>query len=344
MTNNGGNSGKKRASGGGGSEPPEQPEGSGGAELPETSRTKALVVTKEINVNDQTYTIETELTDDNMDLRCQLCLGLVSEIARHCLLCGNNVCRDEATPFCIHCRQTDESKFQLNNLRIRINNLKWSCPAGCGSKQDLVNIKAHIRQCEQCTATCSDTQPHKPELLQCIHKGCQEMLDSSELEEHESTCQWRLVELGPSEVPAWQSDLIAENSIDIPENLTPDDVTPQNSAQTCVALLARYIRTINTSQAGAGATPGYPCLWNCSYQGSSNADLDYHYAHWCPLARVACRYCEVPQLRRNLESHERTCGWQPVECPYHCGEQNLCAEDLVANRHFKNCEDVTHTL
>ena len=260
MTNNGGNPRKKRASGGNGSEPPEQPEDTGGSELPEKSQTEVQVVTKEINVDGQPYTIETELTNDNKGLFCLFCRNLVSEMARHCLICTTNICEAEATDTCVTCYQTDKSKFSLINMRTRINSLEWPCPIGCGSKQDLVNMEAHIRQCRESTGACRGAQPDKPVLIKCIHEGCQEMfaLSESELGAHESTCQWRLVDLGSVEMPAWHYDLITKNTIDLPENMTPDDVTPQNSAQTCVALLTRYIHAISTSPAATGATPDYP--------------------------------------------------------------------------------------
>ena len=311
-----------------------------------TPPVKKETVDHQIEVNGKIYTIESELVGNDLELICPICVDLISPKARQCQECGVYVCaRDheilqtQKMP-CPNCR-CDIAGFTDANLKFRINNLQWFCPKGCGSTRDLINIEAHICNCDggeeyECenpgceyTGSYSAVQTHEAicgfSLIECSHEGCQEHLLRQNLEEHELTCKWRLVSLGPIKISAWQKDLIGKYCINIPGNITPENI--QNEAQFLVSLLVNKINSMGSSEeCDIEAPVRSNCCQGCSEEFSAGF-LEAHERE-CNKIKTECDYCKIIIKKAELGQHNQLCKMYPMqysiqECDYTQPRKNL---------------------
>ena len=346
----------KGSPGGNDSNPPQKP-GRDDESSMEVNRLKRITVEKEITVDGESYTLETELTGNDVELYCSICRDLISPEAKQCQKCGVFICASdykklqETGQLCPHSR-CSLNLFQSANLRFRINNLQWPCPKNCGSTYDLVNMAAHIKNCDegeryqeyQCensacnyTGSYSEVLAHEETCdfaaMQCRHEGCQDHPFRKDLEEHEQTCIWQPVNLGPVSIPSWQKNLIDQFCCKLPEYNTPEQIPEHSRAHFCVSLLVQQLVQFSPSSV-------YTCRWNCGYQTNSVSAVENHYSTDCPLVKVPCPFCRRYRARNNLHTHMEACDDRPVTCSYGCGTEGLVARDLSEARHFETCSMV----
>ena len=312
------------SSDGDGSGPPKKPRPDKEPEREVNPPVAKQTVEKEIEVDGETYRITSELTGNDLELICPICLGLVKTKAKRCNGCYKHFCVDEYERIeqtkCPRCRACPVKRFVNVNqgyLEHQINSLPWSCPKSCGYISDLHNIRAHIRNCryeyecehQDCgyTGSFSEVETHEKHCgfapVECSHEGCQERPRRQNLEAHELTCQWRLVTIGPIQVFLWQKDLIDRHSIDMPGNIAPEDIRGEDEAGYALSLLVGKI-----SSAG-------PPTIGCQGCGEEYSDeLIESHARECLLVKQTCEYCGLLKKRAELRGHYQFCDRYPLQC------------------------------
>ena len=328
-----GKSDKKRASDssdGDGSRPPKKP---GSGKEPERAinpPVKKKTVEKKIEVGGVTYFVTSELTDDDLELICPICLDLLKTEVKKCNECYKFICAEDYKKLskpgkCPCCRNFPLERFvdvEPGYLEHRVNNLQWLCPKGCGYSGDLQEMTTHIRSCgeeyecehQDCgyTGSLSEVETHEQHCgfapVECSHEGCQEHPHRQNLEEHLSICKWRQVNLGSVQFFAWQKDLIDRHSMDMPGNVAPENI--EDETQFVISLLVHKIRSAKLSEEKDVEKTRY--CYGCGKEYLKTF-IESHERE-CPMIRVACEHCGELQGRTELNDHYRRCPMYPSKC------------------------------
>jgi ankyrin repeat protein len=174
------------------------------------------------------------------------------------------------------------------------------CPYGCGVRllqfrelathADTTCGRRHI-VCYDCKETyvLADEEYHrnnvcKTRLLKCVNDECGQTIRWCDIEKHQATCSWRIVEC-----PQKCGDMM------------PFAVTYEHCRTDCKR------RRINCPQ---------QCLSWIMWM-----NLDHHMRDTCPCRPVLCQFCKKPDVPlRTLKEHEEVCELRAELCKNKCGE------------------------
>lgn len=161
-------------------------------------------------------------------LYCSICIDLINESAAQCEGCENYFCRmhiEQGVERCPLCR----SQKGYNSLRKarEIKNIKWDCRKHCRASGTEVEMTGHVDKCEG-------------EVVECSCSGCHQQIKRAKIKEHESECGWRPIMLGVYPSVFWKKELV--ESVDLPQDVTPEAVSRENSAAMAVSILMSLVQ------------------------------------------------------------------------------------------------------
>ena len=264
----------------------ERPGGNGGASNNLEIPSEATAVTQEyfertIEQEGQSRTFRCEITEDNQDLKCLICLDLVSLKENNALVC--RACQIHQCIDCVKHQMEPDScsqckvSFSTVSLNLRINRLKWQCLT-CDEKS--ITLPDMVRHTECCNPieTCSNPS--------CGFSGTHD-----ELESHAAECIYQTVTLGSIPLLLWEKNFIEQQMTEIPDSFGAETQVA-NPAGIAVTLLLEKIR---------------------SASGSLETDLT-------PESQLLCQTCPAcchPFESRSLKAHLEVCQHIFINCD--CG-------------------------